>query len=84
MNSLEGPNEKNVDFALEKKIPLGESRHIEFRAETFNAFNHPNFQFAAPGPQNSINSTIMGTPSFGYLTGALAPRLLQLALKIYY
>ncbi len=84
LNSLEGPSDKNVDFALEKKIPLGESRHIEFRAEAFNAFNHPNFQFAAPGPQNSINSTIMGTPSFGSLTGANAPRLLQLALKIYY
>ncbi len=84
INSLEGPGEKNVDFALLKKIPLGESRHIELRAEAFNAFNHPNFQFAAPGPQNSINSTIMGTPSFGYLTGALPPRLLQLAAKIYY
>ncbi|HEX3893425.1 MAG TPA: carboxypeptidase regulatory-like domain-containing protein [Terracidiphilus sp.] len=84
LNSLEGPNEKNVDFALLKKIPLGEERHIELRAEAFNAFNHPNFQFAAPGPQNSINSTIMGTPTFGYLTGALPPRLLQLAVKIYY
>jgi hypothetical protein len=63
---------------------LGESRHIEFRAEAFNAFNHPNFQFAAPGPQNSINSTVMGTPSFGSVTGVLPPRLLQLAAKIYY
>ena len=84
MNSLEGPGEKNVDFALLKKIPFGESRHIELRAEAFNVFNHPNFQFAAPGPQNSINSTVMGTPSFGYLTGALPPRLLQLAVKIFY
>jgi hypothetical protein len=84
INSLEGPGEKNVDFALLKKIPLGEARRIELRAETFNAFNHPNFQFAAPGPQNSINSTIMGTPSFGYLTGALPPRLVQLAAKIYF
>lgn len=84
INSLEGPTEKNVDFALLKTIHFGESRRIELRAEAFNAFNHPNFQFAAPGPQNSINSTIMGTPSFGYLTGALAPRLLQLAAKVYF
>lgn len=84
INSLEGPGEKNVDFALLKKIPFGETRRVELRAEAFNTFNHPNFQFAAPGPQNSINSTIMGTPSFGYVTGALAPRLLQLAVKIYY
>ena len=84
INTLEGPSLKNVDFALLKTIPLGESRHIEFRAEAFNTFNHPNFQFAAPGPQNSINSTVMGTAQFGYLTGALAPRQLQLALKLYY
>jgi hypothetical protein len=84
INSLEGPGEKNVDFSLTKKIPLGESRYLELRGETFNAFNHPNFQFAAPGPQNSINSTVMGTPTFGYLTGALAPRLLQVAAKLYF
>ncbi len=84
MNSLEGPGEKNVDFALLKKIPLGESRSLELRVEAFDVFNHPNFQFAAPGPQNSINSTVMGTPSFGYLTGALAPRLVQFAAKFYY
>ena len=35
-------------------------------------------------PQNAINSTIMGTPTFGYLTGALPPRLVQLAAKFYY
>jgi hypothetical protein len=84
INSLEGPGEKNVDFALMKKIALGASRHLEIRAETFNTFNHPNFQFAAPGPQNSNNSTVMGTPTFGYLTGAQAPRLVQFAAKFYY
>jgi hypothetical protein len=84
LNTLEGPGNKNVDFAILKTIPLGEARRIEFRAEAFNIFNHPNFQFAAPGPQNSINSTVMGTATFGYLTGALAPRQLQLALKLFY
>jgi|CZKL01.1.fsa_nt_gi outer membrane receptor protein involved in Fe transport len=84
LNTLEGPGVKNVDFALLKTIPLGESRRIEFRAESFNTFNHPNFQFAAPGPQNSINSTVMGTSTFGYLTGALAPRQLQVALKLFF
>lgn len=84
VNTLEGPGDKNVDFALLKTIPLGESRRVEFRAEAFNVFNHPNFQFAAPGPQNSINSTIMGTGTFGNVTGALSPRLLQLALKLFY
>jgi hypothetical protein len=84
MNSLEGPGEKNVDFSLLKKISLGGARNLELRAEAFDVFNHPNFEFAAPGPQNSINSTIMGTPTFGYLTGAQNPRLLQFAAKFSY
>jgi hypothetical protein len=84
INSLEGPGEKNVDFALLKKIPLGEYRRLEIRAETFNAFNHPNFEFAIPGPQNANNSTVMGSSTFGYVTGALSPRLLQFAAKLYY
>jgi hypothetical protein len=84
MNTLEGPSDKNVDFSLLKTIPLGESRHIEFRAEAFNTFNHPNFQFAPPGPQNSVSSTVFGSGEFGYLTGALSPRQLQLALKLVY
>ncbi|TCK75851.1 carboxypeptidase family protein [Acidipila rosea] len=84
MNSLEGPGEKNVDFALLKTIPIKDSIHLELRAEAFNAFNHPNFLFAAPGPQNSNNSTVFGTPTFGYVTGAQAPRLVQFAAKFYY
>ncbi len=84
LNTLEGPGEKNVDFALMKTIPLPKAKHIEFRVESFNAFNHPNFLFAAPGPQNSNNSTVFGTPTFGYVTGAQAPRLLQFAAKLYY
>ena len=84
LNTLEGPGDKNVDFAVLKTVSLTHSKRIELRAESFNAFNHPNFLFAAPGPQNSNNSTVFGTPTFGYLTGAQAPRLLQFAAKFYY
>jgi len=84
LNSLEGPGEKNVDFALLKTIQVSEARRLELRAEFFNVFNHPNFLFAAPGPQNANNSTVFGTPTFGYVTGAQAPRLLQFAAKFYY
>jgi hypothetical protein len=84
VNSLEGPGEKNVDFASMKTVGLTKSKRLELRVESFNAFNHPNFLFAAPGPQNSNNSTVFGTPTFGYVTGAEAPRLLQFAAKLYY
>jgi outer membrane receptor protein involved in Fe transport len=84
LNSLQGPGNKNVDFALEKIIPLRESLQLELRAEAFNALNHPNFLFAAPGPQNSNNATVFGTPSFGYVTAAQAPREIQFAAKLHY
>ena len=84
MNSLQGPDNKDVDFALEKIIPIHESLQLELRAESFNAFNHPNFLFAATGPQNSNNATVFGTPSFGYVTAAQAPREIQFAAKLRY
>ena len=61
---------------------MGERFRLEFRADFFNIFNHPNFLFANSGPQNSNNSTILGSQQFGFLTAARDPRLVQLALKL--
>lgn len=47
---LKGPDFKNVDFVLSKETSITEKARIQFRAEFFNLFNHPNF--APP-----INST---------------------------
>ena len=74
LNSLEGPGYKDVDFAVQKIIPIGERLQLELRGEMFNAFNHPNELFAAPGPQNSNSATVFGTPTFGFVTAAQAPR----------
>jgi hypothetical protein len=84
LNSLEGPGYKDVDFALQKIIPFGERFRFELRGEMFNAFNHPNHLFAAPGPQNSNSATVFGTPSFGFVTAAQAPREIQVAGKLYF
>jgi hypothetical protein len=54
---------------------------VEFRAEFFNVFNHPNLQFAKSGPQNSISTTTFPSPEFGFLTAARDPRQIQFALK---
>jgi outer membrane receptor protein involved in Fe transport len=84
LNSLEGPNTRDFDIAAEKDIPIHDQVRFEFRAEAFNVLNHPNFLFAAPGPQNSNNATVLGTPSFGYVTAAQAPREIQFGFKLYY
>ncbi|MGH9470764.1 MAG: TonB-dependent receptor, partial [Terriglobia bacterium] len=67
-----GPGLNNFDLALEKDISITESKHIQFRAEAFNLFNHAQFQ----NPDGNVNS---GT--FGLVTGVNAPRILQMALK---
>ena len=84
INTLNGPGVNNWDISALKTIPVGEKRRFEFRTEFFNFPNHPNFLFAKPGPQNSNNSTTFGTPTFGYVTAAYAPRQIQFGLKFYY
>jgi Carboxypeptidase regulatory-like domain/TonB dependent receptor len=71
-----GPGQVNFDFALLKRTPLGssESKNLEFRAEFFNLFNHP--QFADP-------ATLSSSPNFGVINSTIvSPRVIQLALKL--
>lgn len=70
-----GPGMENFDMALEKKVALGESRSILFRAESFNVFNHA--QFFGP---NAVNGN-PDSANFGQIVNANAPRQLQLAAK---
>ncbi|HEX4019723.1 MAG TPA: carboxypeptidase regulatory-like domain-containing protein [Acidobacteriaceae bacterium] len=74
---VRGPAQNNVDFALSKTFPFSvrsEQANILFRAETFNLFNTP--QFSDPG--NALDS-----PTFGVInTTSVAPRIMQLAVKI--
>ncbi len=73
---LRGPAQNNVDFALRKGFPITVRREPivgEFRAELFNAFNTP--QFSDPNTQ-------VDSPLFGVITTtAVAPRIMQLAVK---
>jgi hypothetical protein len=57
-NSLRGFPFSQTDVAIKRTFPVGERWRIVFRAEAFNALNHPDF--ANPGPFNRV-----GTPLFG-------------------
>lgn len=72
-NILTGPGMEEWDVSLIKKTRINERFAIEFRAEFFNLFNHPNF--GNPG------STI-GTGTAGFITGAATPRDIQFGLKM--
>lgn len=71
-----GPGQNNLDLALIKRFGIKtwtEASNLEFRAEAFNALNHPQFS----NPSNNQDS-----PDFGTITSlAVNPRVLQLALK---
>ena len=42
-NAIFGPGYSNVDFSVTKNTQLRERLNLQFRAEFFNIFNHPNF-----------------------------------------
>jgi hypothetical protein len=71
-----GPRISNTDFALLRTFQITETKHIDFRAELFNIFNHTQF-FNPDG--NSSDGT-----QFGQVTQARDPRLVQFALKLFF
>jgi len=75
--NIRDPGERNFDIALFKNTKFGPDGRLgaEFRAEFFNAFNHPWF--------NPPNTSCCGGSSFGQITGQYnLPRLVQFALRI--
>jgi Carboxypeptidase regulatory-like domain len=72
-----GPGLTDWDFSVHKKIPLSETRYLQFRAEIFNVFNHTNYS----NPDGGFSD---GPTSFGKIATAGDPRLLQFALKFFF
>ncbi|HEV2492032.1 MAG TPA: TonB-dependent receptor [Terriglobia bacterium] len=75
-NVILGPRFFDTDLSLMKVWSLSEFRKLEFRAEFFNAFNHPTF------PQ--IDDLLADDPHFGLIQNANTPRQIQFALKLYW
>ena len=76
-NDLRGPGRDNWNLSLFKRFSLWESRgsFLELRLETFNTWNHTQF--------NQVD-TGLGDSRFGQVTSAFDPRILQLGGKIYF
>ena len=70
-----GPAFTDLDASLMRNFKLTEAVRLQFRAESFNVANHPNFGL----PVADLNS-----PIFGQILSAASPRLMQFALKLSY
>ena len=73
---VEGPGQANLDIALSKALRQNwprENSSVEFRAEMYNVFNHP--QFSNPDAN-------FASPTFGVISStAVNPRVGQLAVR---
>ncbi|HYH00383.1 MAG TPA: TonB-dependent receptor [Terriglobales bacterium] len=78
-NTFVGPEYWNFDASLFKNIRITERVNMQFRAESFNVFNHTNFQL--PGAGGATNNQI-NRPNFGQAGGTFNPRNLQFGLKL--
>lgn len=73
--SIRGPGLQRWDFSLFKNTKVRERMNVQFRAEAFNIFNHTNFDLVRLTRQSG---------SFGQIIGTRDPRIMQLALKLYF
>jgi Carboxypeptidase regulatory-like domain len=71
-NSLTSPGYEDWDLSLIKNFNVSERLRFQFRAESFNTFNHTNYGF----PDFGIID-----PGFGALNSAAPARILQLGAK---
>jgi hypothetical protein len=70
-----GPGIDNYDMALHKTTRITESASLEFRFETFNTFNHAQFDGAASVDGNRDDAT------FGQILKSQPGRVSQIAIK---
>lgn len=91
-NLLRGPGFAQVDFSVFKNTRLTETSSLQFRAEIFNLFNHPNFADPSGGLVRGDNNSLKPTAFFGQsistvgnqlggLLGFGGPRQIQFSLR---
>jgi hypothetical protein len=71
-DAIVGPGRVNFTTSLYKSFAMTERAHVELRVESFNTFNHTQF--------NGFN-TSYGSSQFGQITSVWDPRVLELGGK---
>ncbi len=74
ISTLRAAGVLNLDLSIFKDFPIGDQFKLQFRAESFNLANHPQF---------GIPNTTIGSPNAGQVTSQTnAARSFQFALKL--
>jgi hypothetical protein len=72
-NVLEGPGLAVFNMSVVKHFEWNERLRLQFRSEFFNLFNRTNYD---------LPDSFLGSPTFGQITSAGAPRHIQFGLKL--
>jgi hypothetical protein len=85
-NAIDGPTFSNTDFTVQKTTAITEIIHMQFRADMFDVFNHPNL--GQPG-RVWVSPSITPNSSFGKITNTRfaggdsgSSRQVQFALRL--
>lgn len=73
--SLRGDGRNVFNFSILRNFQIQESKKFQFRAELFNAFNHPSF--GNPG-------IVLGAAGFGIVSSAGPARVVQFGMRFTY
>lgn len=78
---VRGPGVEDFAISVFKNIPWGEKRSVQFCVETFNTFNHPQFNAVDTNPHfDQSGAQVNGR--LGQIMSDYLPRQMQLALKV--
>jgi hypothetical protein len=72
---IRGPGYTSANVSLYKSFPIHERLNMQIRVEAFNVLNHPNFKNVDTG---------LGSGTFGHVTGAGDPRIMEFAVKMFF
>ena len=80
-NNLRRPGLINTNASVFRRFAISERVQSELRVEAFNALNHPNLNlfYSASAYTETL---VLTSPTFGQITYAQDPRLMQIALKL--
>jgi hypothetical protein len=77
-----GPGIANWNISLYKNFAIREKVKVQFRAESYNTFNHTQFSAVNVAPQWNPATGALSSAQFGQVTSARDPRIMQFALRV--